>query len=255
MEFNNLLESFGLKLLWVPISLVINLFAVKISNYFSGVARNFFWKRKYPSLQARPWYNELSEIKKKAKIVVIDDERTFPTQLFSDSGYNIVEWEKVRDYEKLEKGEFDIIILDIMGVALEISKDDGLGVLESLKTTNPSQIIVAFSQHSYDLGKSKFWAMSDDKIAKPSDFLSIKSVVDNLLINVFRPERYVQQMHKVLRDAGIEQRIINKIDGVIIESIETNNEINLRKIEEFIGNNDAARIKVKRYASTIKRMY
>ena len=78
---------------------------------------------------------DFEELKKRIRIVLIDDEQGFPLKLFQAEGYAIEHWEKVVSvsYGKLESGFYDIIILDIKGVAEEISKDDGLGVLENIK--------------------------------------------------------------------------------------------------------------------------
>ncbi len=40
----------------------------------------------------------------------------------------------------MKDGDFDIIFLDIQGVGLKYSDQEGLGILEHLKKANPGQV-------------------------------------------------------------------------------------------------------------------
>ena len=64
---------------------------------------NFFKKNKWPNL---PW----DEIKKRSKILVIDDNEFYYKQLFTKDGYTIEQWHDVEDLSKLEYGHFDLIL-------------------------------------------------------------------------------------------------------------------------------------------------
>ncbi len=198
---------------------LINFLGTKIYNGVTGENKNFIWNSKGVDLLKHSSTLEFEELKKRTRIVVIDDEEAFPVKLFESEGYSIDKWDKVENYGKLEKGFYDIIVLDIKGVATHISEDDGLGVLDSLKRNNPSQIIIAFSQHSFDLSKTKFWELADEKIAKPSDFLKIKKIIDNLIINQFKPNRYILSLQKLLEQNNLSKNEINKIESVIEKSI------------------------------------
>ena len=135
--------------------------------------------------------------------------------------------------QKLENGFFDIIILDIKGVAQHISEEDGLGVLVSLKKNNPAQIIISYSQHSYDLSKIEFFQLADDNIAKPSDYLKIKSILDNLISSQFKPERYIETLHQILRNNNLSENEIKKLDSGISKSIKKKEKPDWKAILEF----------------------
>src|ERR1041385_4826910 len=93
------------------------------------------------------------EIRKKARIVVIDDdESAFPYELLQKEGYNVSYWPRIEKLKELESGEYDLIILDIAGVTDKtISLTDGAGVLMHLKRRNPAQLIIAYSGQKFDL--------------------------------------------------------------------------------------------------------
>ena len=197
----------------------LNWIATKVYNYWTGSSKNYFWKeRQEETLKKMKVRLEFEELKKRTRIVVIDDEEGFPVKLFQSEGYSIDKWDSVENYGKLESGFYNIIVLDIKGVAQHISTEDGLGVLESIKKRNPAQIIIAYSQHSYDLSKSKFWELADEKIAKPSDFLKIKSIIDNLICTKFKPDRYIKALEIALTTNNIPEKEIEKIERQISSS-------------------------------------
>jgi len=164
----------------------------------------------------------LDEIRKRAKIIVIDDDpESFPCNLLRREGYSIESWQKVESLSRLEKGDFDIIILDIGGVAGEYAQNDGLGVLEHLKKYNPSQIIVAFSGQAFDLGKARFWKMADDSLSKPVDAIKCKEVIDHLLEEKFTLEHYWQGLVSIIRIEGISKEKIDKLETQVAKAIKT----------------------------------
>lgn len=218
---------------------LLNFLATKTYNKFTKSNKDFFWREKNVELKKlKPSY-DFEELKKRIRIVVIDDEQSFPLKLFQAEGYAIEHWDKVVtvSYGKLESGFYDIIILDIKGVATEISKEDGLGVLENIKKKNPAQIIIAFSQHSYDLDKTKFFLQADEYIAKPSDFLNIKNSIDNLITTKFNPTRYIDSLHQLLKNNGLNDREIKKLDTQIYKTIKSGNTPKWKEIAEFSKTN------------------
>src|SRR5215211_3686491 len=110
---------------------------------------------------------DIATLRKRVKIIVVDDDKNaFPVKALQGDGYSIEYWPKVQSIDRLERGDFDIIVLDIGGVAQHLSQDDGLGVLKQLKRRNPLQIIVALSGQTFDIGKAAFFKLADDVLTK-----------------------------------------------------------------------------------------
>ena len=178
-----------------------------------------FFQRKEPA-----WFQEpidLEAMKRLAKILVIDDEKdAFPLEIMRNHGYNIVYWEKVRSLAEIERGEFDIIILDIRGVAQELSEDDGLAVLEHIKKSNPNQVVVAFSGHQYDLSKNRFWKMADDSLSKPLNVITCKDKIDDLLRSKYSIEYAWESILKLLEPENLSDKDINLIRKKLIKFVE-----------------------------------
>lgn len=164
---------------------------------------------------------ETAKLRKITRILVIDDDpHSFPIQTLKDEGYNVDYWSSVENLLRLESGEFDIIILDIGGVATHLSSQDGLAVLEQLKRTNPAQIIVAFSGQTFDLSKTSFWKLADETLPKPVDVIKCKQVIDNLLETKISACGYWTGIVGLLLARNVPQRRIDKIEHEIASALE-----------------------------------
>ncbi len=162
----------------------------------------------------------LRELKKRTKIVVIDDdENAFPVKALQDEGYTIEYWPEVTRLDRLEHGDFDIIVLDIAGVATKFSPEDGLGVLQHLKTHNPSQIIVAFSGQSFDLSKQPFFRLADDTMPKPVNPLKCKQVLDHLIESRMTVKHLWETVVAVLCNAEVPEKKIKQLEKQVASAI------------------------------------
>jgi CheY-like chemotaxis protein len=192
--------------------------------------------------------HNIEEIKKRIKIVVIDDdEASFPYQLLRSSGYTIEWWEKVDDrgLERLERNQFDIIILDLNDIASpDISSTDGIGILERLKEVNPTQIIVAFSGQAYDIEKTQFFVTADDTLSKPVDFVKAKNLIDRIIDQKITISYFWTSISSYLTKENINKRKIDKIEQEIVKAIKDDRSINYKLITEKILNGTDAAIKV-----------
>jgi len=215
----------------------LNFFTLIILNKLWGVKYTFFWRKRRQDFEIKRSKVDFEELKKRLRIVVIDDEDSFPIQLFQEAGYSIDKWNAVDNYSKLESGFYDIIVLDITGIADHISEDDGLGVLEDLKRYNPTQIIIAFSQHSFDLSKARFWQMADDYIAKPSDFLKIKRVINNLIETKFTSERYLNSIEELIYSSNLSTKEKNNAKKYLYDTYNLRRNVDREKLIEISKSN------------------
>lgn len=152
------------------------------------------------------------ELKAKLKLIVIDDDDIFPVEGFKQFGYNINKWDKLNEQKlkSLHDGDYDIIILDIWGVAKDIAENDGLDVLKDLKTYNPAQVVVAYSGHSFDLSKNVFWEIADEKLSKPTLFIGTQKLIDNLIERAFTIEYFQEKIKTVLN----ENNLLSEFDNI-----------------------------------------
>lgn len=164
------------------------------------------------------------ELKKRVKILVVDDEQEqFPTKHLQDSGYTIEWWNEItpEKLERMESGHFDIIFLDIKGIAdKNISETDGLGIINRVKSVNPFQIVIAFSGHSYDLSKTEFWKLADDTLAKPVTIIKAKELIDRIIEEKITIEHYWRAIYAILQKNGVSEKKIRKVEALLVDMIE-----------------------------------
>ena len=180
------------------------------------------WKpsTKKASLTALAKPLDLSQLRKRAKIVVIDDDsNAFPVNILQNEGYTIEQWDEVKSLDRLERGDFDIIVLDIAGVAKKLTGSDGLGILKHLKQANPSQVVVAFSGQSFDIGKTEFFQLADDTLAKPVDALKCKQVLDHLIQSKLSVEHLWQSIVAALKKENVADSSIRSLETQICRAI------------------------------------
>lgn len=165
--------------------------------------------RKKQEWQPLPW----EEIKKRARILVIDDAEFYYKQLFEKDGYTIEKWNDIDDLPKLEAGHYDIILLDIQGVGRRQSTEEGLGILKHIHKACPAQIVIAYSNADWSLKYKEFFDMADAALPKAADYVDFKREVDKLLKDRFSIGFYVDRAIKIanqyLGDVEKTRQLIN----------------------------------------------
>jgi len=167
----------------------------------------------------------LDEIRKRARILVIDDSEFFYLGLFQRDGYTVEKWDDIKDLAKVESGYFDVLLLDIEGVGRSLSSDQGLGVLRHLKQVRPTQLVVAYSSADWSLKYKAFFDLADASLAKSADYVEFKRVVDGLLVDRFSLGFYLDRVARVVGDRvqnpkavrSIAQRAILRRDPRVLE--------------------------------------
>jgi CheY-like chemotaxis protein len=165
------------------------------------------------------------EIKKRAKILVIDDHDFVYAPLFTRDGYTIEKWDDVENLEKLENNYFDLILLDIQGVGQSESEEEGFGILKHIRAKSPTQIVIAFSNADWSLKYQDFFDLADRKLAKSQDYVEFKRVVDDLLTQRFNHNFYIDKIGKIQNLSQTEKtKIIQAARSSILSGkIETTN--------------------------------
>jgi DNA-binding NtrC family response regulator len=176
-----------------------------------------FWKRHIINYE-----NTLptTELVKRTRIVVIDDERTtFPFDVLQEQGYSIDHWPDVKDLAKLERGFYDIIILDIGGIGRELDEiNEGISILKHLKKINPAQVVVAFSGQSYESAKIPFFQIADQYVPKPTPAITWKEIIDDLIKTKITVGHYWDTMRQTLRDAGVSEKAIKNVEASLVKA-------------------------------------
>lgn len=149
-----------------------------------------FNKKSWPSFS-------LEDIRKRARVLVVDDMEFIYLTLFKKDGYTFDKWDDIDDLQKLESGYYDIILLDIQGIGKAQSQEQGFGILKHLRNACPAQIIVAYSNADFSLKYQDFFKMADATLAKSDDYIQFKRTIDNLLAQRFSIGFYIDRITKM----------------------------------------------------------
>ncbi len=140
------------------------------------------------------------QVVKRARILVIDDME-FPYQkLFKADGYSVDKWNDVRDLGKLEDSTYDLVLLDLLGVGRAQSSDQGFGLLKHIRSTNPAQLVIAYSNADWPVRYQSFFEMADAVLPKTADYVEFKRTVDELLARRFSLGFYLDRTYYELAD-------------------------------------------------------
>lgn len=135
---------------------------------------------------AKSQEENIYELRKKVKILFIDDDTKFQTaKMLKSSG-----WENIniiKDCKNLNSAEIintDIFFIDIHGVGIELGfKEHGLGLAEAIKKKYPSKKVVIYSSERNWDSFHPAWDMADDRLHKDADTYQFESVIENLLLD------------------------------------------------------------------------
>lgn len=138
------------------------------------------------------------DIRRRARVLVVDDSGFAYKSLFKRDGYSVDSWRDIVDLAKLETGYYDVILLDIQGVGAKQSADQGFGVLRHIKATAPTQLVVAYSNADWSLKYKPFFDEADAVLPKSADYVEFKRVVDELLLRRFSLEYFVEHIVRLM---------------------------------------------------------
>lgn len=147
---------------------------------------------------------DLEVLRKRAKVLVIDDHALPAQKLFERDGYHFERWPEIRNLSQLTDNHYDIILLDLQGVGLNESPDfQGLGILGHIKQSNPAQIVIAYSAQSQKLSARTLLDLADAVLDKEASYVEYKELVDRLLVQRATPGYFVAVINRELGSKAI----------------------------------------------------
>lgn len=180
----------------------------------------------WPFRKKRQWPQiPFDEIRRRSRLLVIDDN-DFPYEtLFRRDGYNLEKWNEVERLTDIEAGKFDLLLLDMQGVGREESAEQGFGLLKHFKKHCPTLIIVAYSNAEFGLKYQEFFSLADGVLPKTADYVEFRRHVDDLLKQRFSLGFFVARIRAELGEAATE---VPTIEDLAREAILTGKSATLR---------------------------
>lgn len=182
------------------------------------------WPFSPPALAAEP---DIESVRKRSRVLVIDDQ-AFPAQRsFTRDGYHFERWPTVKNLSQLTDGHWDVILLDIQGVGLTESPElQGLGILRHVKRANPAQAVIIYSAQPQRVSSTEFLLLADAVLDKGMSYLEYKERVDDLLIRHATPGYFIAAIN---RELGENAALVPHAVPKALRAFRTQNPASLRK--------------------------
>ncbi|HEV2146117.1 MAG TPA: hypothetical protein VGR37_01735 [Longimicrobiaceae bacterium] len=120
-----------------------------------------------------------------AKIAVIDDRiedlRSILDGLRREGFSNLVEIPEVKSVNELLTAGYDLVILDLVGVAQSVTEADGVGVLAALKSSSPATAVLVVSGNAISPALAEGLRQADLIRTKPVLPADLAADVETLL--------------------------------------------------------------------------
>ena len=176
------------KIFWKKICRAINAFKQEEVPEFSSLKQNI----------------SRDKLKRNSRILFIDDEKIELVEDLKKEGFSADQDFTGNDsLVNIERGMFDLVILDFKGVGKKYGGDDGLSLLRSIKRVNPSLYVLAYtSQNLSPAQSSEFYTLCDGTLIKDIGVADSVQRIEDALRAAAEPKRI---WHGILKSMGIEE--------------------------------------------------
>lgn len=166
---------------------------------------------------------ELSELKQRNSIAVIDDEQFLMAAALKNHKFNIVEIGG--DISSIEQVmAFPIVICDIKGVGKAFgSIYEGAHVISEIRKAYPDKYIITFSGSQYDVSYNKSLNSADVSATKDSNIDYWVSILEKGLKSVGDPKERWLRFRRTMIDKGIDAYDLFKLETAFVKSIKEKN--------------------------------
>ena len=160
-----------------------------------------------------------ADLRKKVKILAIDDQNFPPEKNLSNSGFDV---EVFSDIQRIsDAGPFPIVLCDVNGVGTSLSEDtQGAYVIDEIKKTYPDKIVVAYTAGS---AASKIVSAakqrSDYYIRKDASIEDWRDLLDDRIRDLCNPIFVWKRERIRLLNAGIELEELLEIEQAILSNL------------------------------------
>jgi hypothetical protein len=145
---------------------------------------------------------ELCQLKDRARLLVVDDQPFEYKTALVQEGFKIRAVRDITSTSDIERGEFDVVLLDLHGVATSISDRQGIGALAQIKRASPAQMVIAYSAASWPVAEGRETEIADVVLDKArAAYPDFREAVVQLLIRSASIEHYLDVLDRLCTHA------------------------------------------------------
>lgn len=141
-------------------------------------------------------------LKRNCRILFIDDENVDLISDLRKEGFSVDHDKNGNDVSNIERGYFDLVVLDYNGVGTKYGNDQGLSLLKAIKRVNKSVFVLSYTSQNLPPNKSsEFYTLCDGTLNKDDGVADSIKRIEDALRQAVQPERI---WHGVLKGLNIE---------------------------------------------------
>lgn len=135
----------------------------------------------------------IDQLKNRARLLVVDDQTFEYLPALEQEGFSVKWVQDIVSTVDVEQGAYDVVLLDLHGVATSISSKQGIGALTQIKRGSPAQMVVAYSSANWNVTDGRDIDLADVVLDKAqAAFPDFRQSVAKLLLRSADVNHYLE---------------------------------------------------------------
>ena len=179
----------------------------------------------------------IDEIKEKCRILFIDDEEFNYIDILKRNGWkNVKRIPDVQDIDNEDIARAHLLFVDIHGVANDLFKDEGLGLIRELKEKYPYKKYVIYTAESSGDRLKKELYLADKVLRKNADAYEFQKTAEELCSYFFSAKGLIENIKNIIKN-DMEEKKLHRILCKLLK-LSNLNEIEIKQKLKINGDVD-----------------
>lgn len=180
--------------------------------------------------------NDIEDLKKNVKILIVDDDKPAILEYLEYRKYDV--YYKSDMTYAIEADPFDIVLMDIRGVATQRgSSMEGFELATEIKKESPLKKVAVYSGSTVHVEVTSRRDEVDEFIPRDAEPDSFCEIIDNMIIEYLDYEKQWDVIYSILRENDLDDKKIRRIRKSYIKSFKTRNMNDLMKLNRTVTDN------------------
>ena len=174
--------------------------------------------------------NNITDIRKKVNMLVIDDNVFIPEKYLVANGYQVNHKEDVDTIKDVEP--YDIILCDISGIGKKLGySNEGASLIREIHKNYPNKRIIAYTSNTFDPGLNQYFSLAEFVAPKDFGIDDWISVLDEQVKQSINPVNQWIKIRNYLLEIGVSTLMIAQIEDKYVTAV---NNRDFDKLQKFV---------------------
>jgi CheY-like chemotaxis protein len=124
------------------------------------------------------------------RILIVDDELPPIMHDLRTMGFQLTHISDLtpQSAEDVEKGRYDVVLLDFGGVGSRFGPDEGLAALRHIRNINPAIIVISYTSRALGAKHADFYTLADRILDKDAGLTGTREIIVAAIRQSFTPD-------------------------------------------------------------------